>query len=72
MATVTDPTTGLPASPSTALANIYALIVTETPETTISVLSLTVSDPPTQAECQAIADKLDELILLLKESGLIL
>lgn len=30
--------------------------------TTVSPLSLTVSDPPTQMEMQAIADKLDELI----------
>ena len=31
----------------------------------ISPLSLTVSDPPTQAEMQAIADKLDEVIAAL-------
>ncbi len=32
----------------------------------VSGLALTVSDPPTQAEMQAIADKLEELIGLLK------
>jgi len=33
---------------------------------TIAALNLTVSNPPTQAEMQALADKLDELIALLK------
>jgi hypothetical protein len=33
---------------------------------TIALLGLTVSDPPTQAEVQALANKLDELILALR------
>jgi hypothetical protein len=32
-------------------------------------LSFTVSDPPTQAEVQTIADKLDEILLKLKRAG---
>ncbi len=32
---------------------------------TVSLLELTVSNPPTQAEVQAIADKIDELIIML-------
>ncbi len=31
----------------------------------VNMLELTVSDPPTQAEVQAIADKIDELIIRL-------
>ena len=34
---------------------------------TVATLNLTVSNPPTQAEMQAIADKLDELITLLQQ-----
>ena len=32
----------------------------------VGLLGMTVSDPPTQSEVQAIADKLDELILALR------
>jgi hypothetical protein len=32
----------------------------------VNLLGMTVSDPPTQGEVQAIADKLDELILALR------
>ncbi len=32
----------------------------------VALLGLTVSNPPTQAEVQAIADKLDEMLVLLK------
>jgi hypothetical protein len=42
-----------------AIANRFASTAT------MSLLELTVSDPPTQAEVQAIADKLDELIIRL-------
>ncbi len=35
---------------------------------TVDPLSLTVSNPPTQAEAQAIANKLDELITALRGS----
>ena len=38
------------------LDSIHAKLISLTP------LGLTVSDPPTQADVQAIADKLDELI----------
>jgi hypothetical protein len=34
----------------------------------VSSLSFTVSDPPTQAEVQTIADKLDEILLKLKRA----
>lgn len=37
--------------------------------TAISTLGLTVSDPPTQAEVQAVASKLDELIGVLLRQG---
>ena len=33
----------------------------------VTVLTRAVSDPPTQAEVQSIADKMDELILALRE-----
>ena len=36
------------------------------PATEVSPLELTVSDPPTQAEVQAIADKIDQLLFHLK------
>jgi hypothetical protein len=36
------------------------------PATEVSPLELTVSDPPTQAEVQAIADKIDEMLFQLK------
>jgi hypothetical protein len=32
----------------------------------VATLGMTVSDPPTQGEVQALADKLDELILALR------
>ncbi len=43
-----------------AIANRFART------TPINMLELGVSDPPTQAEVQAIADKLDELIIALR------
>ena len=36
--------------------------------TAVSGLGMVVSDPPTQAEVQAIADKLDELLAVLKRT----
>jgi hypothetical protein len=36
------------------------------PVTTVGMLQLTVSNPPTQAEVQAVADKIDELLSYLK------
>lgn len=38
---------------------------------TITKLGLTVTDPPTQAEVQAIADKVDEIIQKLIDAGII-
>ena len=34
----------------------------------IALLGLTVSDPPTQSEVQAVASKMDELILAMRRS----
>jgi hypothetical protein len=34
-----------------------------------STLSRTISDPPTQADMQALADKIDEMILALRRSS---
>ncbi len=42
-----------------AIANRFARTAT------VNLLEMTVSDPPTQAEVQAIADKIDELIIAL-------
>jgi hypothetical protein len=36
------------------------------PATAVGLLQLTVSNPPTQAEVQAVADKIDELMSYLK------
>lgn len=41
-------------------------------QTVVSPLSMTVSNPPTQAELQAVADKLDELISVLQTSKVVL
>jgi hypothetical protein len=43
-----------------------ALTTTSTNTNGVSTLGLVVSDPPAQAEVQAIADKLDELINALR------
>ena len=43
-----------------AIANGFDTLFTRL--TTVTPLGLTVSNPPTQAQVQAIADKLDELI----------
>ncbi len=42
-----------------ALANRFARIAT------VNMLEMTVSNPPTQTEVQALADKIDELIIAL-------
>ena len=46
-------------APARPIANSFDIIFTRL--TTVTPLGLTISNPPTQAEVQAIADKLDEL-----------
>lgn len=41
------------------------------PAAAVADLALTVTDPPTQAEVQSIADKLDDLLASLRTAGLL-
>jgi hypothetical protein len=49
-------------------ADLDGIVVglTSGPVTAVGLLQLTVSNPPTQAEVQAVADKIDELLSYLK------
>ena len=65
-----DPTLPVNNSPiiSAQLRNQFNGLLALTAQNPVSLhgLGLTVSDPPTQAEVQAIADKVNELIFALK------
>ena len=51
------------------LAQLDAAIATTSANSNgVSTLGLSVSDPPTQSELQAVTDKLDELILALRQA----
>ena len=55
-----------PAGEVTNAALLGAIAGTSNTSNGVPILSLAISDPPTQAEVQAIADKIDELIDALK------
>ncbi|MDZ4405526.1 hypothetical protein [Prosthecobacter sp.] len=59
---------GLPGAPGeVSLQQLtYAISTTSSNSNNVATLGITVSDPPTQSEVQQIADKMDELIVMLR------